>query len=223
MKHSVALALIFVSLQASGQKNKLSIVAQLQPELTFVETGFGTSIPPKSGNFITPNLGINASIQYKVNSRLFIDGGLGFISRRMNIVVVMAQQKMPPPYFDTNALAHVTRYVAYRTFEIPVGIGYNFFRTKKIDAFAKLGLTANFLLNTKYKHRDWPAFKKNYWQGCSITVGGGFDYRLNKKLKLTNSLVYSIVNTVKPDAYIDYEPKLNHKFLQLSTGIKMNL
>jgi hypothetical protein len=224
MKHSIALALIFVSVQAFGQKNKLSLVAQLQPELTFPKSDYYNSPPVNNDGSTSVSLGFNASLQYKITSRLFIDGGLGFISRRLKVAVSIDYSKMPPPYFDSGGPALYTRYVAYRTVEIPVGIGYNFFRTKKVDVFAKLGFSANFLLNTKYKHGSmYPAFKKNYWQGHSITVGGGFDYRLSKKIKLTNSLVYSVANTVKPDAYINQQKELTHTFLQLSTGIKMSL
>ena len=65
------------------------------------------------------------------------------------------------------------------------------------------------------------------WQGYSINFGLGFDYSLSKKIQLTNSLTYSIANTVAKDelTFSQDERKisLTHNYLQLSAGIKIKL
>ncbi len=85
----------------------------------------------------------------------------------------------------------------------------------------------NFILATKYEVNKYPAFKKNTWQGYSINFGLGFDYSLTKKIQLTNSLTYSIANTVANDTYTfsqdEREIALTHNYLQLSAGVKIKL
>ena len=80
---------------------------------------------------------------------------------------------------------------------------------------------------TKYQVNNYPGFKKNYWQGHSINAGIGLDYLLNKKIILTNTLSYSITNTVRKDDYLYSQDEkkiaLTHTFLQLSAGIKINI
>ena len=222
MKHFMVLALLFVSFSSLAQlKNKLSLVAQLQPELTLSSTNINSAGKKGYQRF---NIGVTLAAQYKVADRWWIDAGLGFISRGVATFTVIDQQHLPKPYFDSNALARFVHVAAYRTLQFPVGIGYNFCRKKKAEIFARASFIPNFLLNAKYKRLTYPSFKKNIWQGYSLNAGLGFDYKLSKKLKLTNSLSYSFVNTAADDPYIDGdEIHLKHKYIQLSTGVKLSL
>lgn len=165
------------------------------------------------------------SLQYKITERLFIDFGLGYISRKLNTKVFVDQSLLPPPYYDSIKPLYTTKSVSFRTLQIPVGIGYNLIKTQKIALFLKGIYVPNFIVATKYEVNDYPAFKKNTWQGYSINCGLGIDYALSKKIQLTNSLAYSIANTVATDKYTfsqdEREIALTHNYLQLSAGVKI--
>ncbi|HMI77303.1 MAG TPA: hypothetical protein VK484_00845 [Ferruginibacter sp.] len=170
------------------------------------------------------NLGFNIYGQYQLTDHLFTTLGLGFISRKLNTSVDVDQSRLPEPYYDTNQLLTVTHIVSYRVLQIPVGIGYGLLKTKKTDLFASLIFIPNFLLNTKYGTvMKYPAFKKNYWFGFSLNPAIGLDHALSQKIKLTGAIAYSVVNTVKKEEYSRKEPKLKHRYLQLSAGLKLKL
>ena len=135
----------------------------------------------------------------------------------------MDQNKLPPPYTDSNFLLHITKSVTYSMFQFPIGVEYNFIVHGKTSVFGTLEFTPNLLLNTKYETYNYPSFKKNYWLGISINPGLGFDYEVTSKMKLRSSLRYSIINTVRNDAYTYRQVTLTHQYLQFSLGIKLQL
>jgi hypothetical protein len=199
---------------------------QIQPELTFHKNDYAFRWSEKK-NVSTFNIGLNASLQYQLTERLYIDLGVGYISRKLNTEVFLDQSLLPPPYYDSTKLLYVTKSVTFQTLQIPIGIGYNFIKTKKTNWFIKGIYMPNYILATKYEANNYPAFKKNIWQGHSINLGLGFDYLLSKKIQLTSSFTYSIVNTVAKDFYTfsqeEKEISLTHNYLQLSAGVKIKL
>jgi hypothetical protein len=227
MRQIITSILLFLSILTFGQKHdKFSLLLQVQPELTFHKNDYAFRWPEKK-NVATFNAGINVSLQYKLTNKFFLDIGLGYISRRLNTTVFVDQSLLPPPYYDSTKILYTTNSVSFNTVQIPIGIGYSFINTDKVDFFARGIYVPNFLLATKYEVNNYPAFKKNIWQGYSINLGVGFDYTLSKKIQLTNSLTYSIVNTVARDNYTfsqdEKEIALTHKYLQLSVGVKVKL
>ena len=227
MRHIITSLLLFLSILSFGQKKEnFSLMLQIQPELTLHKNDYAFRWSEKK-NVSTFNIGLNASLQYKLTERLFIDFGLGYISRKLKTKVFIDQSLLPPPYYDSTKPLYITKSVAFRTLQIPFGIGYNFIKTQKTNLFIKGIYVPNFILTTKYEVNNYPAFKKNTWQGYSINLGLGFDYTLSKNIQLTNSLTYSIANTVAKDVYTfsqdEREIALNHKYLQLSAGVKIKL
>lgn len=227
MQHIITSLLLFLSIVSFGQKkDKFSLLLQIQPELTFHKNDYAFIWSEKK-NVSNFNIGLNASLQYKLTERIFIEFGVGYISRKLNTKVFLDQSLLPPPYYDSIKPLYITKSVAFRTLQIPFGIGYNFIQTQKTNLFIKGIYVPNFILATKYEVNNYPAFKKNTWQGNSINLGLGFDYSLSKKIQLTNSLTYSIANTVARDTYTfsqdEREIALTHNYLQLSAGVKVKL
>lgn len=221
------LGLLTSSMFVSGQKSeKWQLSFQLQPELTFHKNDYAFRWTEKFTK-ATFNHGISSSLYYNLTDKLFVEGGLGFISRRLKTKVFIAQSLLPPPYYDSVLILYKIKSVSFRTLQIPLSIGVNLARKKNVDVFVKGTYIYNFLFNTKYEANNYPAFRKEYWQGYSINVGLGTDYQLNKKVTLTNSISYSLVNTVKRDFYLYSQDErfiaLTHTFLQLSAGIKIRI
>lgn len=227
MRRYITLLLLFLSALTFGQKKeRFSLLLQVQPELTFHKNDYANRWSDKK-SVSTFNIGVNASLQYKLTQRLFIDVGLGCISRKLNTKVFVDQSLLPRPYYDSTKPLYVTKSVSFRTLQIPFGIGYNFISTKKVNLFIKGIYAPNFILATKYDVNKYPAFKKNTWQGYSLNLGFGSDYTLSKKIQFTNSLTYSIENTVAKDVYTFSQDErkiaLTHHYLQLSAGVKIKL
>lgn len=228
MRYSLTLILLFVSILSFGQKkNKFSLVVQLQPELTFDKRDY-TVHPTERRTGSTFNIGFNTSLQYNLSDQLFMDAGLGFISRQLNTKVFIDQTLLPPPYTDSTQILISPKSISFRTLQIPIGIGYSFIKSAKTNFFVRSTYVQNFLLNTKYGTNRYASFKKNYWQGHSINLGFGFDYGVNRKIQLTNSITYSLLNTMREDDYThgfqnERRITFTHKYLQLSTGVKIKL
>ena len=227
MRHLITSFFILFSIIAFGQKNdRFSLALQLQPELTIHKNDYAFRWKEKK-TLSTFNIGLNASLQYKLTKRLSVDFGLGYISRKLNAKVFVDQSLLPPPYYDSTKILYTTKSVAFRTLQIPLGLTYSFIKTKSSDIFIHGAYIPNLLLNTKYEVNNYPGFKKNIWQGHSINLGFGFDYSLNEKIKLTNCFSYSFVNTVAKDDYTFSQDEskiaLTHTYFQLSTGIKIKL
>lgn len=225
MRHTLTLVLLFLSIATFGQKkDKFSLLLQIQPEMTFHKNDYAFRWSEKK-NVSTFNVGLNASLEYQLTERFFIDLGMGYVSRKLNTKVFLDQSLLPPPYYDSTQPLYTTKSVSFRTLQIPFGIRYNFIKTQKGNWFIKGIYVPNFILATKYEVNNYPAFKKDTWQGYSINLGLGFDYNLTKKIQLTNSITYSIANTVAKDTYTfsqdEREIALTHNYLQLSAGVKI--
>jgi hypothetical protein len=198
---------------------------QLQPELTFHKNQY--SIRAENTNTRNSfNIGFASLLQYNLSNKVFLQGGLGYISRKLNCKVFVNHDLYPPPYTSSNLFLYVTKRVSQRIILLPIGIGFYFVKSNKCNAFVKGDIISNFLLNVKYEDR-YPAFRKNYWLGFSINPGTGVEYKLSKKTILIGSISYSVINTVAKDPYLFSQDKnpisVPHTYLQLSTGIKINL
>ena len=227
MRQITTLVFILLSFLSFGQKkNKFALLLHVQPEVTFHKNDYAFRWTEKK-TVTTFNVGLNSSLQYKLTQRFFSDFGLGYISRKLNTKVFLDQSLLPPPYYDSTLILYVTKSVAFRTLQFPVGIGYNLVKTNKTSLFAKGIYVPNFILNTKYKTNNYPAFKKDIWQGYSINLGAGLDYVLRKGMAFTSLLTYSVKNTVARDNYTFSQDErriaLTHDYLQLSIGAKINL
>ncbi len=204
-------------------KNEFSIGFQAQPELTFYKSSY-TAVYPPAYSKSSVNIGFNLYGQYQITDHLFATLGLGFISRKLNTEIDVAQSLLPEPYYDSTKILYITKTLSYRVLQIPVGLGYYFLKTKKTNVFAGLTFVPNFLLNAKYGTlNNYPAFKKNYWQGFSVNPNIGIDYTLTQKIKLTSAIAYSLVNTVREEEYSTKHPKIKHQYLQLGLGLKLKL
>ena len=76
---------------------------------------------------------------------------------------------------------------------------------KKNKSFLLLGTSANYILKAKYKvgkPQNDDTYKRGYWQGLSFNGGFGSDFRLSKKITLTNSITYSFINSVQKDKFL---------------------
>jgi hypothetical protein len=227
MRLIIIIILLFSSFCSFGQKgDNWQFSFQFQPELTFHKNQYSFRWKEKFTKQ-TFNVGLASSIQYNLTDRIFIEGGLAFIPRKLTTNAFVDQSLLPPPYYDSTKILYVSKSIALRTLQLPIGIGATIIKTAKAKVFIKGTYIPNFLLNAKYEVNNYPAFKKNYWQGYSLNTGIGMDYQLNKKIALTSSLAYSLTNTVTKDPYLfsqDERPiALPHTYLQLSTGIKMNI
>lgn len=225
---------VFPTLANAQKKDKLYIGFQVQPELTFYKSQY-PFVSPTTYAKSSFNVGFNLYGQYQLTGHFYTTLGVGFISRKLNTSVGIDESTLPEPYTDPYGTGwyQTTKVISYRLLQIPIGIGYNFLKTKKTNVFASIAFIPNFLFNTKYGGRiqypspgagdPYPAFKKNYWQGVSLNPTVGIDYALSGKIKLTSALAYSIINTVRKEEYGSKQPKLKHTYLQLGLGAKYKL
>jgi hypothetical protein len=223
MKLLLILAILLIPALLNAQKrDKLYIGFQVQPELTFYKSQY-PFVSPTTYSKSSFNIGFNINGQYQITDRLFATLGLGFISRKLNTSVNVDQSRLPVPYYDSGGPAYFTKTLSFRLLQIPLGFGYDFFKTKKANLFASIVFVPDFLLNEKYNTNNYPVFQKNYWQGISLNPTIGVDYNLSQKIKLTGALAYSVFNTVKPEEFSNREPELKHTYLQLGLGAKLKL
>ncbi|MDB5209368.1 MAG: hypothetical protein JWQ30_195, partial [Sediminibacterium sp.] len=178
----------------------------------------------------TFNVGIGAALQYRFTERWFAEAGLGYISRKLNTTVFLNQGALPPPRQSFTMELVTTHSVAFRTIELPLTIGYRVIKRKKTSLFLDAGFTGNFLLNTYYEvgfKQYEGSYAKTYWQGYSVHIGMGADHRISKKITATAGLAYSLINTMKKDAYLfgqdEYAIALPHRYLRFFVGIKTPL
>jgi opacity protein-like surface antigen len=219
---------LILSTVAFGQSSKWEFSLQIQPEMTFHKDSYPRWKDNSSKSTI--NIGVASAVQYNFNERFFINSGLGFISRKLRTANVLDQAALPPPKQSfTNELV-TTKSVQYRLVSVPINVGYYFLSGEKIKSFITTGFSGNYLLNTYYTtnfERYDGKYKMNYWQGYSLTLGLGADFKLNKKMHATSSLSYALLNRVKADEYIakqdDAAITLAHKYLNLSVGLRIPL
>jgi len=226
MRQVVILLLFTESFVASAQKiDKWQISFQLQPEVTFHKNQYSLRWKDTytKNSF---NIGFTSLIQHNLSNRIFFEGGLGYISRKLDCKVFVNHKLYPSPYTSANLFLYTTSKVSQRIIQVPIGIGLYLLRANKLKAFIKGAFISNFLLNVEYEDR-YPGFKKNYWLGYSINPAAGIDYRLSTKTVIIGSISYSVVNAVVKDPYLfsqDENPiSVPHTYLQLSLGIKMSL
>lgn len=226
MRRAFILIFLTAPLIASTQKlDKWQISFQLQPELTFHKNQYSL----RSEETYTKNsfnIGFTSIIQYNLSNKIFFEGGLGYISRKLDCKVFVNHDLYPPPYTSTNSFLYTTDKITQRIIQAPIGIGFYLLKLNKLNPFIKADFILNYLLNVEYEDR-YPAFKKNYCLGYSINPAVGVDYRLSSKIAIIGSVSYSVINTVVNDPYLfsqDENPiSVPHTYLQLSLGIKMNL
>ena len=211
------------------EKQKFQISVQLQPELTFHQNQYSYRWREKYTK-ATFNFGIASEVQYNLTKCFFVGVGLDYISRRLNTTVFLDQATLPAPHYSATKELNNTKFLFYRTLQIPANIGFNFVDNKKLKSFLLAGISANYLLNAYYKvgNPQYDAtYKKGYWQGVSFNSGIGADFHLAKKLFLTNSISYSFTNTIHSDKFLfsqdDKGIALPYKYLKVSTGIKIPL
>jgi opacity protein-like surface antigen len=228
IKPLLLMAAMTTAEMALGQNQKWQLSVQLQPEMTFHKdryTWWG-----ENSNKSTFNIGVTSAVQYNINKSFFVSAGLGFISRTLRTANFLDQGALPPPKRSGTFELVTTESVAYRLIPLTTLVGYNFIAKDKFRSFVTGGFSANYLLNTSYKSnfdRYDGAYKKQYWQGYSLTAGLGADYNLTKKLQATASVSYAMVNQVKQDEYISNQDSngltLAHNYLNFNFGIKLLL
>ena len=228
MKRLLLLTLLAISNVTFGQSQKWQLSFQLQPEITFHKDSYPWW--KENSEKSTFNVGIVSAAQYNISSRTFLSSGVGFISRTLRTANFLNPAALPPPRQSFTMVLVTTESLSYRVLSFPVNIGYNFVSTEKVKSFVTTGFSANYLLNTYYNSnfsRYDGAYKKNYWQGYSVTVGIGTDFKLTKKIQATTSLLYALKNKVKEDEYIQNQNgtglTLEHKYLSLNIGVKLPL
>jgi hypothetical protein len=225
-----AIVLVYSTLSFGQKDNKLSFALQLQPEITVHKKDYGSwyrEIQTKA----TFNIGIEATVQYYLTERLFTETGLGYISRKLNSKAFLDQGALPPPQQSPTAELVGTKSISFRTLQLPLNFGYKVISREEMNLFLTVGMTGNILLNTYYGLTGFTqyegAYKKNYWQGHSVNIGLGTDYKISKKFSITGRLTYSIINTMRDDEYLlsddDDGIPLPHTYLRLSAGLRTRL
>ena len=222
---------ILCSSTAIGQKDShLSLALSLQSELTSHKNNYAYRWR-ETYDKSTFNIGIEATLRYYLGNRIFSEIGLGYVSRKLNTTVFLNQNVLPPPRQSLTQELVNTNSVSFRTVQFPINLGYNFISKNKLTLNLNTGFTGNFLVNTFYGLGSFKkyegAYKKNYWQGYSVNIGVGGDYRICKKFSLTTRIEHSVINTVKDDEYLfsqdEYIIPLPHKYLRLSVGLRRQL
>lgn len=231
MRQIPTIVLLLFPIFALGQKkDRLSIIFHLQPELTFYKNNYAyrwRDTYTKS----TFNMGIGVLIQYNVADKFFVEGGGSYISRQLKTTVFLNQSALPPPRQSFTQELVNTKSVSFRTAQVPINFGYRFMSKEKKSLFLTTGLTGNFLFNTYYELGGFlkyqGAYKKNYWQGFTVSLGVGTDYKIFRNITATARITYSLINTSKADEYLfsqdQYFIPLPHKFLQLTFGMNIPL
>lgn len=226
MGQSFLLILLLASSISFGQNQKWYGIVQVQPEITFHKDNYAPN--QNNSGTITPNIGFSILAQHNFSKSVFMNAGFGYISRKLNSSNPINQSALPPPHGSNTSELVVHKKIAYRILSFPISMGYRFLQKEKFTGFGIAGISANYLLNTKYgssSSKYGGTYKKNYWQGYSINLGAGAEYKLIKKIPVTASLTYAIVNKIKADEYI-YNPQgpglltLSHNFLSINLGVK---
>ena len=228
MRQLFLFTLLTISVVSFGQNPKWQLTFQLQPEMTFHKDSYPWW--KENNDKSTFNVGVATTAQYNINERFFLSSGAGFISRTLRTANFLNQAALPPPKQSFTMELVTTKSVSYRVISVPINFGYNFLSNGKFKSFVTTGFSGNYLLNTHYKSNFTKydgAYKKNYWQGYSVTFGLGADFKLSKKIQATSSLSYALLHKVKEDEYISNQNgvglTLAHKYLNLSIGVKLPL
>lgn len=147
MRNILLILLVISYIPLFGQeKQTFQLSFQLQPELTLHQNEYSYRWRDKYTK-VTFNVGFASELQYNLTDRLFLHIGLGYVSRRLNTTVFLDQAKLPPLHYSGTKELNNTRYLSYRTFQVPIHVGYTFIENSKFRAFLVGGISANYLLN----------------------------------------------------------------------------
>ena len=228
MRKIILFTLLTLSITTYGQSHKWQFSFQLQPEMTFHKDSYPWW--KENSDKTTFNLGAATAAQYNISKSFFVNAGVGFISRTLRTANFLNQAALPPPKQSFTDELVTTKSVSYRVLSFPVNIGFNFLHNDKFNSFVTTGIAGNYLLNTYYKSNFSKydgAYKKNYWQGYSLNLGIGADYKITNQISATTALSYAIVNKVRQDEYIQNQNgnglTMTHNFISLNIGIKLPL
>lgn len=224
----MAASLLCSTLLFAQKNNRLSFALQAKPELTFHKNNYAEP-GPGTHTKATPNLGIEGSVQLYLSKKIFLETGLGYIDRKLDTRVYLDQQVLAPPRQSWTQELVITKQVAFRTLQVPLNIGYDILAKKRWKAALNTGITGNYLLNTYYGFGGFTkyegTYKKNYWQGYTVNIGAGTEYRIGKKIWFTGRASWSVINTMQEDAYLFSREKkvisLPHKMLGVSAGLRI--
>ena len=100
MKNIFLTLLLASFIPSFGQeKSRFELGLQLQPELTIHQNQYSYRWRDKNTK-VTPNIGIASELQYNMTNSLFLNVGLGYISRRLNTTAFLNQGKLLPPHYS---------------------------------------------------------------------------------------------------------------------------
>ena len=230
MKHIIISCLLFSPILSSGQnKGNFLLHFEIQPELTYHKNDYAHRYREKYTK-TTANVGVSSNVQYFLTDNLFISAGLGYIPRQLKTNVFLNQAAIPPPRQSFTLELNTTQSLSYRTLFLPASIGYIFLKKRKLNPLVICEFLGNYILNARYDvnfDKYDGTYKRNYWQGYSLNLGFGTDYKISKKIVATCRVLYSVINTVNADEYLFSQDKyvipLPHKYLKLNLGIKIPL
>jgi hypothetical protein len=221
----IFLLLITASEAAAQQVPQWQYAVSLRPELTFHDSRYPYSLDNRQVS--TFNIGIQATVDYRISERFFIRGGAGVISRKIKSQVHLDQASLPPPRQSFTQELVTIRSVSYRTLLFPVYVGYRLVSIPKYSTSIYTGITGNYLMNGFYNvnfSKYEGQYTKEKWQGYSWDIGISNDYRIARGVSFTASINYAIKNTVARDNYIsDREGtgyRLQHTYLNMEVGIR---
>jgi len=209
------------------QSEKFLLTTRLIPEKTEYLNHYSSS--KESETKSTINLGLQALLQYNLNSVIFVQGGLGYIPRKLNTRVAFDQSAIPPPRQSLTKEYVQTKHVTYRILQMPLMLGINLASAENGRFFVEAGIIGNFLMNAHYEtaKRYTGTYDKSVWLGHTFQIGGGFDLPISKSLWLTFGLDFTIENTVKEDPYLygsqHSDVALTHTYTNGFAGIKIPL
>ncbi len=231
MKQILSLVVLFFLVQSSSAQlnKKIQLKVQMQPEATFHknELSYNWNDSKLKATF---NMGATVSVQYKINKNLFVDAGVGYISRKFNANIVLVQSKLPPPKQSFSKELNFTKSYSYKLIQLPINIGYTFLQKNNFNSSIIIGASPNFLLKAKYTVRSAKydgIYNKNYFFGMSFAAGVSTDVLISKHIILSNALIFSFKNTFVNDGFLggfgDDSFVLPYNYLQYSIGLKISL
>ncbi len=206
----------------------------LQPELAFSKSDYSRTsptspIPRTMGINAYFNCGIRGSIEQRLTKKIFLDGGVGYIARRLKTRVFFNQNVIPPPRQSPTQELNTAKFVNYRIIEFPLYCSYRFKINDTVYLSVVTGLIGNYLLNAKYgvQKKYGGQYKKDHFLGYSWNLGVGMESGRPRNIKIFARAVYSIVNKVKKDPYLfsqtEYQVAVTHHYLDLTMGIKLKV
>lgn len=228
MSRILILLLCFFCTFSFGQSNdRFFLIMQLTPEITNHLNAYHGKDNYTTTTF---NCGTQMLLQYALNKRTFIQGGVGYIPRKINTSVIFDQSAIPPPRQSlTEELVHASQ-VTYRTVQFPLLIGYTLSDTSKCKWYIDVGVIGNYATEAHYVtsfKKYAGTYDKNYWQGYTLQVGTGIDFKISNSIFTTISAAVSLVNTVKEDPFLYGQGNngvvLTHTYQNLSIGVKIPL